>query len=856
MRKDRTQAFQPGRCALRLALSLLLLLSVLPVFAAPDRPLRVGIYENPPKVYRDSAQRPAGLFIELIEAIAAENNWKLEYHDCQWTACLAALQTGELDLMPDVAATEVRRQLFAFHRLPVTQGWSQLYRLPQLDLLTLEDLAGLRVSVLQGSVQQAWFQSRPELAVQLVPVNSMLDGFLAVEQGRADAAATNNFFGSRFAASHGLAEAAITFDQQSLHFAAPLSGAPEVLAAIDAALQQWKQDPDSPFFSALRRALVPELRHRLPTWVMPLTLGLLALIVVLIAFSLLLRWRVQVRTEALAASRAQLAHVLASSPVVLYRAAGPGLEPNWVSPTVERLFGFEAETLVRDRRWQQRLVEEDRGRRRLAAEQILEHGQLAVEYRIRDAEGKLRHVRDEMRCLSSQPGSFEVIGTWTDLTAEHEQREHIRFLRDHDRLTQLPNRASFFQQCKLAIEHGEVSGSGGMIVVVDLDRFSLVNETVGLAVGDQLLLTQARRLLAQVAATDLVARSGNDEFCLLLAASENDQPRQLCELLLAAIAAPVQLEGRSLAITASIGVARFPEHGRDASEVMAAAELALQHARKGGGNAWELYRPEFGAVTSERMFLEQGINQALERDQFLLYFQPQYALADRCLTGLECLVRWQHPQRGLLSPAEFIPFAEETGQIRRIDLWVLDRACRQILEWQRAGLEVPGLSINLSATEFRSAQLIDTVAQLLQTYGIEARQLELEITETALMQAPDQAAAVMRQLDRLGVRLSMDDFGTGYSNLAQLLALPLSQVKIDRSLLANIERSEQKRSVLRAIIALGNALGVELIAEGIETEAQLEFLRAEACPLGQGFLLGRPMPAEQACQLMPVRAQA
>lgn len=842
---------------MQLSLLLLALMVSAAGAAQPGRSLVVGLYENPPKVYRDSAQQPAGLFVELLEAIADQNGWALVYRDCQWNVCLQELINGELDLMPDVAATEARRRQLAFQRLPVAQGWSQLYRPPHLDLLTLEDLAGLRVTVLQGSVQELWFQSRPQLQVELVPVSSMLDGFLAVQEGRAEAAATNNFFGSRFAAAHGLAEAAITFDQQSLHFAAPLSSDPHILAAIDAALQQWKSQPDSPYFVALQRALVPELQPHLPAWVGPLTLLLIALIVVLTAFSLLLRWRVQVRTQALAASREQLEHVLASSPVALYRACGHDLEPTWVSPTVERLFGFKVEALTAAPGWQHHILQDDRPQRLRAAERLGESGQLAVEYRILDARGRIRHVRDEMRCQHRQGGPSEVTGTWTDLTTEYAQREHIRFLQDHDPLTQLPNRASFSRQFKVAMEHSEVSGSGGIVVIVDLDRFGLVNETVGMANGDQLLRIQARRLLAQVAATDLVARSGNDEFCLLLAAANGDQQtRHLCEQLLTALSAPIQLDGQELAITASIGLAHFPEHGRDAGEVMAAAELALQRARKSGGHAWEVYRPEFGAVTSERVFLEQGIHQALEQNQFLLYFQPQYALPEKRLVGLECLIRWQHPQRGLISPATFIPFAEETGQIRKIDLWVLRQACRQIAEWQSAELEVPRLSINLSASEFRSDLLAETVAGVLRDHGVSARQLELELTETTLMQAPDQAAAVMRQLYQLGVRLSMDDFGTGYSNLAQLLALPLSQVKIDRSLLINLEHSEQKRSVMRAIIALGKALRMELVAEGIETSAQLEFLEREGCPVGQGFLLGRPMPADQAAQLLRLRAEA
>lgn len=856
MPDERQQQSGAASRAMRLVLLLMGLLGGMPVIAKAEFHLVVGVYENPPKVYRDQAQRPAGLFIELLEAIAAENGWALEYRDCQWSDCLKALEAGELDLMPDVAATEERRRLFAFHQVPVTQGWSQVYRPTHLDLLTLDDLAGLRVTVLQGSVQEAWFRARPELAVAVVPLPSKLDAFVAVEQGLADAVATNNFFGSRFGAAHGLAEAAITFDQQSLHFAAPLSIDPQILWAIDGALREWKTQRDSPYFVALQRALVTPPRVTVPSWVIPLTSVLLALTLLLAGFSVLLRWRVQVRTEALAASRGQLEHVLASSPVTLYRASGDSLQPVWVSPTVERVFGLNVEALVAGPGWQQSILEEDRSKRAFAVEELARAGQLAIEYRIHDGEGKIRHVRDEMRCLPGSATTADVIGTWTDLTAEHEQQERIRFLSDHDRLTCLPNRNYLYQQLNAAIEHSEVSGSGGMILIIDLDRFGLINETVGTAVGDQLLVAQARRLLAQVAATDLVARSGNDEFCLLLGPLDGDDlTSRFCNKLLQAIAQPILIEEHQLVITASIGLARFPEHGRTASEVMAAAELALQRARKGSGNAWEIYQPEFGAVTGERLYLEQGINRALEQDEFVLAYQPQYELKHQRLVGLECLIRWQHPQRGLLSPAAFIPFAEETGQIHKIDLWVLDRACRQIAEWQGAGLDVPRLSVNLSASEFRSVELAETVAGVIRKHGISADRLELEITETTLMQAPDQAAVVLRQLHQLGVRLSMDDFGTGYSNLAQLLALPLDQLKIDSSLLVNIEQSGPKRSVMRAIIALGKALDMELIAEGIETSAQLEFLKREDCPLGQGYLLGRPMPAEQAMALLPAHVQ-
>ncbi len=820
----------------------------------PRDHLIIGLYENPPKVYRDQTQRPAGLFVELIEAIARDQGWTLDYHDCEWSACLDALETGAIDLMPDVAATDDRRGRFAFHQVPVTQAWSQLYRPAHLDLLTLDDLRGLRISVLRDSVQQSWFKSRPELGVDLVPVASMLEGFIAIESGDADAAATNNFFGARFASTYGLAEAAITFDQQSLHFAAPLTAAPDLLTTIDSTLLEWKAQRDSPFFKALERALVPEPVVTMPHWVAPLTIALLLIVGLLVGFSAVLRWRVKVRTHALEHSRQQLEHVLDSSTAVLYQACSDTLKPFWVSPNVSRLFRLAPADVCAEGLWEMQILEDDRSKRRRVANELIATGQVAIDYRIVDGAGKVRHLRDEMRTLALDDGRTEVIGTWSDLTSDYEQREQISYLTSHDRLTHLANRTFLREHLNTALGHAKVGDRGGMVLLIDLDRFGAINETMGMAIGDQLLAALARRIMAKVAPTDLVARSGNDEFCILMGASDSaDMNARLCQGLLETIAAPIQLDSHQLSVTASIGLACFPAHGETASEVMAAAELALQQARKDGGNAWTGYQPEMGTVTSERMYLEQDLNKALDEDQFLLFFQPKYALDESRLIGFESLIRWQHPQRGLIMPGTFIPFAEQTGQIRKIDLWVLNESCRQLAQWRDAGLDMPRLSVNLSASEFRSEALAQTIGAVIDKFTISPDRLELEITETTLMEAPDQAATVMVDLAKLGVHLSMDDFGTGYSNLAQLLALPLNQLKIDQSLLANIHNSTQKQSVLRAIIALARALDMELVAEGIETPSQLKFLRESGCPLGQGYLLGRPMSSAQAKRLLRKR---
>jgi diguanylate cyclase (GGDEF)-like protein len=810
--------------------------------------LRVGVYDNEPKVYIRSNGSPSGLFIELLERMADIEGWTLEYVPCLWAECLELLERGSIDLMPDVAASAARRDRFAFNTVPVALAWSQIYSVAIRDLLDLESLSGLRVSALQDSVQQHYLEhldSSARLPIQIHPVESMADVLRAVRDGEADAAATNNFYGGRMAGRYGLLETPITFDHTSLHFAANGDADSNVLTRIDFHLQRWKADPASPYYAAMVNAVTPPTTQAAPGWLRPLAMAVLTGGILGLLAIFLLRGRVRDQAARLLRSGQHLEHLLTSSPVILYSLRGRDMHLDWVSGNIERILGFPRSAVMEPHWWEGQLHPEDRRAALRRSNRVLTQRHDTREYRIHDAEGRVRHIRDERRLIDSPNGNSQpvVIGSWTDLTELHERRQQLDYLSTHDPKTGLPNRNLLIDRLDQALKHARRKNTGVMVVLVDIDRFRHINDSLGTEAGDQVLTAVADRLDKACDNAATIARSGSDEFCVVLEIDADGQETRLVQDMHHALASPIRAADHDLVVSVSLGAALYPRDGQNRDTLLAAAELALESARRTGGDRVRFYEATLGEHTSRRLFLENELRHAIGRGELELYFQPQLRLADRSIQSVEALVRWNHPQRGLVAPADFIPLAEETGLIERIDRWVLEQACAQMAHWDAEGATVPKLAINLSPREFQDGSLVDLVDAALSRNGLTGDRLEVEITETMLMEFPEQALKVLRRLEALGVHLCMDDFGSGYSNLAFIRRLPLHRLKIDRSLIREVEHSRHNRLIIQAIIAMAEALELELVAEGIETEKQLDFLYRSGCRIGQGFLLGKPMPA-------------
>ena len=459
----------------------------------------------------------------------------------------------------------------------------------------------------------------------------------------------------------------------------------------------------------------------------------------------------------------------------------------------------------------------------------------------------------EVRLVAQPNGNVLVI--IRDVSQRHQAEERIRHLAYFDGVTGLPNRQLFVRELRRAMRQAKRLDRLVAVLYVDLDRFKRINDTLGHSVGDALLKSVAQRLSEGIRSSDFVAKAaggeemavqlarlGGDEFVALLTdLEEHSQISTVVERIRESLTAPFSYEGRQFVITPSIGVAIYPENGSDVETLLMHADTAMYQAKDAGRNTVRYYEQSMNARALDRLELEDALRQAIEQKQLQLYFQPKYSLETSTITGAEALLRWHHADRGWISPAQFIPLAEETGLIMPLGEWVTDEACRTLRAWQSTALRGVKLAINISAEQVTRSNVAELIMRALWSHGVQPQLLELEMTESLLMRDVNTAKAMLHTLKDAGVTLAIDDFGTGYSSLSYLRQFPIDSLKIDRSFVLDLHNDADDAAICDAIIAMGKKLGLKIVAEGIELEQQRRFLHAAGCDEGQGYLFARPM---------------
>ena len=456
----------------------------------------------------------------------------------------------------------------------------------------------------------------------------------------------------------------------------------------------------------------------------------------------------------------------------------------------------------------------------------------------------------EMNDSQGLPGGLMLM--LADVTQRRRVEAHLRRLVGHDTLTGLPNRRQFRKQLARTLNKiGNRERKPLIVLQLGIDRFKTINKSAGHGVGDRLLQALARRLAGAVYETDLVARTGGDEFAILLRDTHHTRDgARVANKLLQQLAAPFDLDGQELFVTVSIGIAVHPNDGKKAEKLIHAADDAMDRAKQQGGNGCRFFTPDIDSDARCQLLLENGLRHALDRDELFLDYQPQFDLASGRMAGVEALLRWNHPEMGLIAPGSFIPVAEGSGLIVPIGAWVLRTACMQLRAWDEAGLPPLRMAVNVSARQFHDDGFKAEVKQALRTSGIAPGRLELELTESLLVRNAAGAIDAMRGLKALGIRLSIDDFGTGYSGLSYLLDLPVDTLKIDQSFVKSLGVNRGYAAIVTAIGELAGGLDLRVIAEGVETAAQLDFLRGIRCHEGQGYFLARPIPPAAVAALL------
>lgn len=466
---------------------------------------------------------------------------------------------------------------------------------------------------------------------------------------------------------------------------------------------------------------------------------------------------------------------------------------------------------------------------------------VSIEFQVKRLDGKTIDVE-----MASTPilyeGRFAVQIVGRDITDRKEAEKTIKTMAYYDTLTGLPNRNSFKKHLNdvLTFQKDKMLA----VLFLDLDRFKIINDTKGHTVGDLILQKVAHRLELTIRNDGFVSRQGGDEFIILLGDTSKEKVRDKCRQILNQFAKPFEVEGQEFFVTTSIGISLYPDDGIDEESLIKFADTAMYQAKERGKNNYQFYSSNLNGVSVRKMELETCLRKALEKNQFLLHYQPQVSLKTGEIVGIEALIRWQQPESGFISPAEFIPLAEETGLIVPIGKWVLREACKQRKAWSDAGIPDFPIAVNVSVRQFEDEDFIHYISSVLNEFTLDASMLELEITES-IMQNLERSFVILNELKELGILLSIDDFGTGYSSLSYLNYLPINRIKIDKSFVNEISNRSSQGALVKTIIDMGLNLNFGVVAEGIETEQQLEFLKKNACDTGQGYFFSRPLPADE-----------
>jgi diguanylate cyclase (GGDEF)-like protein/PAS domain S-box-containing protein len=479
--------------------------------------------------------------------------------------------------------------------------------------------------------------------------------------------------------------------------------------------------------------------------------------------------------------------------------------------------------------------------------------------RVRRADGSVRHVHQQVEVIEhdAQGHGVRLAGAVHDVSRHKAAEEEIRRLAYYDPLTGLPNRLMFTERLRRSLAHAERHQQRLAIMFVDLDNFKRVNDTLGHTVGDELLRTAGDRLTRSLRITDgltriaaasehAIARLGGDEFIVMVTELERTADvATIAQRLVSTLAEPLTLQGTEVFVGGSVGVAMFPDDGRDIDTLLKNADTAMYRAKEAGRGAFQFYDASMNARALDRLMMETRLRRALERQEFVLHYQPRVDVPTGRVVGAEALIRWQHPERGLLPPAEFIPLVEEVGLVVPIGEWVIEMACSQIAAWQANGLGDIPVAVNLASTHLRERALPALVARAIRDHGVSAQCLEIEVTESILLADSALSGEIADELNRMGVRLSIDDFGTGYSSLSYLKRLPIASLKIDRSFVRDLVTDPDDEAIVTAIIALAHSLKLKVVAEGVETGAQLAMLKARHCDEYQGYLTSRAVEADE-----------
>ena len=837
-----------------IAIALLLLASG---SKAQDVTLKVGVYDNPPKIMFDEYGQLSGIHGQLLMSIAQRHNWQLVPVKCDWDQCLKLLREGRIDLFPDVVRNDERETWASFHNEPALLSWSQLYAPKEEKITNLLDLNNKRVAVLRGSVQAEYLKQLIEnfdLNSELYPVQSLEEGFDAVVAGKVNATSADQLFGDKQVVEYDIEMTPIMFLPNEVFFAAPKGSHQDVLSTLDRELKRLKADEDSVYYEIIERWSSGQSHLTIPVYIWWLMAVLALLFLTVIGFNLLLRRKVAEKTQALVESKYRLNTILDSVEAYIF-IKDKDLKYQYANQQVLKLFKLNRNAVIG--KTDHDLFDKS------TADTLKVFDNKVIKSGKRAAQEEMSFLPDEKKPLhfwsvkvplyDANKKVIGFCGICTDISEYQSMKEELQSLAYFDPLTGLANRRFMLERLSDEFYRYQKGGSDGVLAMLDIDQFKKVNDSLSHEAGDELLVLFGQRLESELLQAEIAGRLSADEFMVLLKSKsgtnllEDNNLRQRLQILVERLSEPYQLGEKTESVSVSMGVTLFSD-AQSTGDLLQGADLALSQAKETNASKLQFFNTGIQREFNYRQQMIAGLRQAITTESLEVYLQPQYQqltdeVSPRCL-GFEALLRWHDEELGWVSPAEFIPLAESQGLMPDLHRLVLNQVLAAIPKlpsiFSDKGARV---AINVSASQFKYPGFVEDIEARLTTSGIPGELLELEVTESLLIDDIENTAANMERLKRLGVTFALDDFGTGYASLGYLKRLPLNSLKIDQSFVRDMKNGNSDEAIVRTVIALGKSLDLAIIAEGVETEEHLHKLQEMGCFCFQGYYFARPEPS-------------
>ena len=812
--------------------------------------IKVAVASAPPMIILHDNKKPEGFLIDFMNEVARLEKWKIQWVQGSWAHVFEKAKLNEVDLMTYIAYSADRGHYFNFSTEPFITGWGQVYTYDKSIYQNILDFDNKTIAVMEDDIHAIRFidickKFKVNCVIKLV--QNYDEGFQLLQNKEVEGVVCSNTIGHDYEMKYKVFQTSVMFHPSDALFAVAKSGNNKLLERIDYYLKMWKKDPESPYSLSREKWMHNSNHSIIPLWAKYLIASALILVVVFACMLMFLRKKLKKYIFQFAQQSVQLKQIINLVPHMIYIVNSKG-RVVLVNKYAAEFFGVSSSTKTTKQNLLDKvpryhaLFEDDKN--------LLSKGTESVHKEIGTTNCQYNEVAFNLHKVpfDSIDNLPSVLTVGVDITEEKIYQEKIKYMAEHDDLTGLPNRQMLKNSIQNALSLQNTGNCFGAVLYIDLDYFKTINDSLGHAEGDKLLIVIADRLKQLVSDKDIVARIGGDEFIVELKDVSTDftecykETETIARTIIAALAQKISIGIQDLYISASIGIVIYPDHASSFNQVMQRADIAMYQAKNRGRNTFVFFEPQMEEKAVKKHQWISELRNAIDQSEFLIYYQPQISGKEERLSGLEALVRWNHPDGRVIKPLDFICLAEECGLIIPLGNFVIEEVFKHVKRLLCTYSSIPLVTINISVLQIHSDNLVDHLRFWLNKYSIPAHLIELEVTESVMVTNLEKTIYNLSQLKNLGVHLSIDDFGTGYSSLSYLKKLPFDKLKIDYSFIKDITTDTETKTIVKTIIGMARDLELDVIAEGVETLQQRDMLVQLGCTSFQGYFYDEPMP--------------